>query len=98
MEHPAQVGTAAASFPSRMDVACTVRAVRCEEVGKDADLTTNESLAQLMEAFLSVRGLRIERGVELDRYYLGNFGVSDAAILSSRQIDADVVPKSSGRS
>lgn len=43
----------------------------CEELADDPELPQPESFAQVLEAFLAVRTLRRERGVELDRYYLG---------------------------
>ena len=36
-----------------------------------------ESLRCVLEAFLAVRALRVDRGIELDRYYLGNLGIGD---------------------
>ena len=46
----------------------------CEELAQDPELPRPESFAQVLEAFLAVRRLRLEGGVELDRYYLGNLG------------------------
>jgi hypothetical protein len=65
----------------------------CEELAEDSALPRPESFAQLLEAFLAVRALRVERGMELDRYYLGNLGLSEVAPLKQLQLDPDVVPK-----
>ena len=53
----------------------------------------SEPLACVLEAFLAVRALRVDRGIELDRYYLGNLGFVGAPLLTQRQIDPDAVPK-----
>lgn len=45
----------------------------------------------LLEALLAVRRLRSDRGVGLDRYYLGNLGVPDGPALSERQFDPDLL-------
>jgi hypothetical protein len=47
----------------------------------------------VLEAFLAVRRLRLEGGVELDRYYSGNLGWPGALALLQGQIDGDVVPQ-----
>ena len=70
--------------------------VGCEELAEDPEHPTPESFAQVLEAFLAVRALRVDRGVELDRYYLGNLGLTDGAILNRRQLDPEVVPKVTG--
>lgn len=60
----------------------------CEEAGANPDLPSPNSTAQVLMAFVAVRSLRMERGVELDRYYLGNLrwqGVND------RQLDPNLV-------
>jgi len=65
----------------------------CEELADDPELPRPESFAQVLEAFLAVRTLRRERGVELDRYYLGNLGLAGGAVLRQRQLDPDLVPQ-----
>ena len=70
--------------------------VGCEELAEDPEHPTPESFAQVLEAFLAVRALRVDRGVELDRYYLGNLGLTDGATLNQRQLDPEVVPNVTG--
>jgi hypothetical protein len=70
--------------------------VGCEERAEDPEHPTPESFAQVLEAFLAVRSLRVDRGVELDKYYLGNLGLTDGATLNQRQLDPEVVPKVTG--
>ena len=67
--------------------------VGCEELADDPELPLPESFAQVLEAFMAVRTLRRERGVELDRYYLGNLGLAGGAALRQRQLDSDLVPR-----
>ena len=68
------------------------------QVGTE-DLTQNAApppapaFISLLQAFLAVRGLRTDRGVLLDRYYLGNFGVPDGAGFNERQLDPELVPQ-----
>jgi len=69
--------------------------VGCEELAEDPEHPKLESFAQVLEAFLAVRSLRVDRGVELDRYYLGNL-VTDGSTLNERQLDPEVVPKVTG--
>jgi hypothetical protein len=64
--------------------------VGCEELSADPELPAAESFADVLAAFLAVRALRCDRGVELDRYYLGNLGA--ATRTSERRLDPDVVP------
>jgi hypothetical protein len=64
--------------------------VGCEELSADPELPSSESFAQVLAAFLAVRALRCDRGIELDRYYLGNLGA--ATRTSERRLDPDVVP------
>ena len=45
------------------------------------------------EAVLALRGLRGNRGVELDRYYLGNIGAMSRKPFNERQVDPDLVPR-----
>ena len=70
--------------------------VACEELTGDLAMPGSESLACVLEAFLAVRALRVDRGIELDRYYLGNLGIVGAPLLTQRQIDPDAVPKAAG--
>ena len=67
--------------------------VGCEELAEDPEHPKPQSFSQVLEAFLAVRALRVDRGVELDRYYLGNLGLTDGATLNQRQLDPEVVPK-----
>ena len=67
--------------------------VACEEVSGDAAMPTPAAYAVLLEAVLAVRGLRGNRGVELDRYYLGNIGTQEEAAFNDRQIDPDLLPR-----
>jgi len=71
--------------------------VACEEVGGDAGMPTPAAYAALLEAVLAVRGLRRSRGVELDRYYLGNIGTQEEAAVNERQLDPDLVPRVTAR-
>ena len=60
----------------------------CEESCANPDLPASNSIAHVLMAFVGVRSLRMERGVELDRYYLGNLrwqGVND------RKLDPELV-------
>ncbi len=65
----------------------------CEELAEDPDRPRAESFAQVLEAFLAVRTLRVDRGVALDKYYLGNLEPANGAPWNERQLDPDVVPK-----
>jgi hypothetical protein len=65
----------------------------CEGLADDPGLPQPESFAQVLEAFMAVRTLRRERGVELDRYYLENLGLAGGAALRQRQLDSDLVPR-----
>ena len=66
--------------------------IGCEETSEDPDLPCRDSYAVLLEATLAVRSLRVDRGVELDRYYLGNLAPREEAALNERRLDPDVVP------
>ena len=61
----------------------------CEEPCANPDLPGNESLAQLILAFLAVRAMRSDSGFGLDRYYLGNLGYG----MNVRQIGPELVPE-----
>ena len=45
----------------------------------------------MLEAILAVRGLRGNRGVELDRYYLGNIGTPEEASFNDLQLDPELM-------
>lgn len=65
----------------------------CEEISENSQMPLPGRYAALLEAFLAVRALRNERGVTLDRYYLGNLGIENGAVFNERQIDPDLVPQ-----
>jgi len=67
--------------------------VACEQLSGDAALPTPAAFGVLLEAVLAVRALRGDRGVELDRYYLGNLGSQEQAVFNDRQLDPDLVPR-----
>ncbi len=67
--------------------------IGCEETSESLDLPLPESFASLLGATLAVRSLRADRGIELDRYYLGNLMPYYDAALNERRIDPDVVPQ-----
>jgi hypothetical protein len=67
--------------------------VGCEELTGDPATPRSESLACMIEVLLAVRTLRVDGGIELDRYYLGNLGAVGAPLLTQPQIDPDAVPK-----
>jgi len=67
--------------------------VACEGVSEDPAMPGPDSFASLLEALVAVRNLRVERGVELDRYYLGNLGAEDGAAFNDRQLDPGIVPQ-----
>ncbi len=60
----------------------------CEEACANPDLPGPNSIAQVLMAFVAVRSLRMERGVELDRYYLGNLRWQS---VNDRKLDPDLV-------
>jgi len=64
-----------------------------EEVSEDPAMPAPAAFVTLLEALLAVRGLRSDRGVGLDRYYLGNLGIPDGPALSERQFDPDLLPQ-----
>jgi hypothetical protein len=39
----------------------------------------------VLDAFLAVRALRVDRGIELDRYYLGNLRIGDTPLSRSER-------------
>src|SRR3984885_3329924 len=50
--------------------------VGCEELSAGFVFAWSETFAQVLPAFLRVRGLGCDRGIELDRYFLGNLGAA----------------------
>ena len=56
--------------------------VGCEELAEDPERPKAESFAQVLEAFLAVRALRQDRGVALDKYYVGNLDPSNGPPLN----------------
>jgi hypothetical protein len=71
--------------------------VGCEELAEDPERPKAESLAQVLEAFLAVRALRLDRGVALDKYYVGNLDPSNRPPLNDRQLDPEMVPTITGK-
>lgn len=67
--------------------------VACEQLSGNAALPTPAAFAALLESVLAVRALRGDRGVGLDRYYLGNLGSQEQAVFNDRQLDPDLVPR-----
>ncbi len=63
----------------------------CEGLTEDPERPKSESFAQVLEAFLAVRRLRVDRGVALDRYYVGNLEATNGASLNDRQLDPEMV-------
>ncbi len=68
----------------------------CEELSSDPELPSRESFADILEAFLAVRSLRLHATSELDRYYLGNVSgwmdQSDRVPRGASQPDPEIVP------
>ena len=60
----------------------------CEDPCPNPDLPGPKSVAQVLMAFLAVRSLRMGRGVELDRHYLGNLRWQ---AVNDRQLDPELV-------
>jgi len=52
-----------------------------------------QRVLRVLEALRTVRALRTDRGTGLDRYYLSNLGVPDAAAFNERQFDPEFVPQ-----
>ena len=67
--------------------------IGCEETSENPDLPLRESYTVLLGATFAVRSLRTDRGIELDRYYLGNLMPYHDAALNERRLDPDVVPQ-----
>ena len=64
-----------------------------EEVSEDPAMPGPAAFVTLLESLLAVRALRTDRGVGLDRYYLGNLGIPDGPALSERQFDPELLPQ-----
>jgi len=71
--------------------------VAAEDRSETAAAPSAQAFIALLEAFLAVRGLRLERGAGLDRYYLGNLGVPEGAGFNERQLDPELVPLTAAR-
>ena len=71
--------------------------VACEEISENPTMPGHRTLALVLEAFLAVRTLRTDRGIGLDRYYLGNLGVPDGTSFNERQYDPELVPRIAGQ-
>jgi hypothetical protein len=67
--------------------------VACEELSENPLMPSSHSFAILLEALLAVRGLRVDRGVEMDRYYLENLESKPEVAFNDRQLDPEVVPR-----
>jgi hypothetical protein len=71
--------------------------VAAEDRSEIAAAPSAQAFIGLLGAFLAVRGLRIERGAGLDRYYLGNLGVPEGTGFNERQLDPELVPQTVAR-
>ena len=69
--------------------------IACEELTGDPLAPSAESYAVLLESLLAVRGLRTDRGLGLDRYYLGY--LADTGTWNDRKLDNDVLPEVVGK-
>jgi hypothetical protein len=67
--------------------------VACEELSENPALPSPSAFAIVLKSLLAVRSLRTNRGLGLDRYYLGNFGLQDGVVFNERQFDAQIVPQ-----
>jgi len=67
--------------------------IASEEISENPTVPAAPSFIDLLKALLAVRGLRADRGIGLDRYYLENLGVPVGAALNDRQLDPDLVPR-----
>jgi hypothetical protein len=65
----------------------------CEQLSVERCVVGPGCIRRLARSVLEVRALRGDRGVELDRYYLGNLGSQDQAVFNDRQLDPDLVPR-----
>jgi len=72
--------------------------VACEEMTENPEMPAAHSFAVLLEALMAVRGLRVERGIGMDRFYLENLGFEDGeSFFNDRQLDPEVVPRVVGK-
>jgi hypothetical protein len=67
--------------------------IACEKLSEDPSMPGPRAFVTILQSLLAVRELRTERSAGLDRYYLGNLGVQDRAMLNDRQLDPEIVPK-----
>jgi hypothetical protein len=67
--------------------------VATEDLKENAAPPPAHSFVAIFEAFLAVRSLRTDRGVELDRYYLGNLGGLAGGGFNQRQLDPELVQR-----
>jgi hypothetical protein len=65
--------------------------IACEDVSRTANIPSPDSFIAVLEALLAVRSLRTDRGGGLDRFYLGNLGVTVSRVFSERQFDPDLL-------
>jgi hypothetical protein len=63
----------------------------CEELSENPEAPSRDAYAVLLEVLLDVRELRSKECVGLDRYYLGNLGLSDAVTRGDRAFGSDAV-------
>jgi len=71
--------------------------VACEELSENPLMPGPDSFAILLEGLLAVRGIRVDRGIEMDRYYLENLGTGPELRFNDRQLDPEVVPRVVGK-
>lgn len=67
--------------------------IAAEDLKENAAPPPAHSFVSIFEAFLAVRSLRTDRGVELDRYYLGNLGGLEGGGFNTRQLDPELVER-----
>ena len=67
--------------------------IASEEISENPAVPAAPSFIDLLKALLAIRGLRADRGIGLDRYYLENLGVPVGAALNERQLDPGLVPR-----
>ena len=67
--------------------------VACEAVSENSAVPSSGAFCAVLESLLAVRALRTDRGTGLDRYYLSNLGVPEAAAFNERQFDPEFVPQ-----
>lgn len=67
--------------------------IASEEISENPAVPAAPAFVDLLKALLAIRGLRADRGIGLDRYYLENLGAPAGAALNERQLDPDLVPR-----